>query len=155
MKIPVKFLIGVIAIIIGISVALVCVLSQHSSHETVIADYISAINDGDLEAMMKRAPSYFDDYDGASENTDPIQVALSNSCFYVPGGVEKVNCVEFLGCELVNKEVPEGYREITGNIVSVLCKVEYVDAEEETQSVIIQKRVKVIEQNGDYIIMRD
>ncbi|MBR6501844.1 MAG: hypothetical protein IKT42_00215 [Clostridia bacterium] len=157
MKIPVKFLIGVLAIIIGISVALVCVLSQHSSHEAVIADYISAINDGDLEAMMEYAPSYFNvfgyGYEDSSEETDPIKAALGKSCFSIPADAEKVNYVEFLGCELVNNDVPEEYRETTGNVIAILIKIEYVDADEETQTIIREKTVMVFEQNGNYIIM--
>ena len=157
MKIPVKFLIGVLAIIIGISVALVCVLSQHSSHEAVIADYISAINDGDLETMMEYAPSYFNvfgyGYEDSSEENDPIKVALSKSCFSVPASAEKVNYVEFLGCEVVNKDVPEEHRETMGNVIAILIKIEYVDADEETQTIIREKTVIVFEQNGDYIIM--
>ena len=129
MKFPVKFLIGVLAIIIGISGALVCVCSQHSSEEAAIADYISAINDGDMETMMQYAPNYFQSASANSKETDPIKAALNKSCFYAPSDAEKINYIEFLGCELANTEIPEEYRELTGSVIDILYKIEYVDAE--------------------------
>lgn len=161
MKFPVKFLIGVLAVVIGITGIIVCLVAQGSSEKGLIADYISAINDGDLEAMSKYAPSLsgmlggnYDNLDALEGESDPVKQALDESCLPCPSEAVKVNCVELLGCS-VNKEedILTGITSVGSAQVNVLIKVEYVDADDEVQSKIYSDKLWLANQGNQYVIV--
>lgn len=152
MKLPIKFLIGVLAIIIGVSGAIVCLCTQGTEEEGYISEYVSAINDADLEKMATYGQGAFKEYEGLDEK-DPIKAALAKSCFGAPDDAEKVNSVELVGCVIREQPQAEFYLELSSIDVKALIEMEYIDKDGDTVSKLLDYQVIMIKQNGQYVIV--
>ncbi len=154
MKFPVKFIIALCAILIGISGILVCVL-PHYGAQKVVYDFVEAVERGDTEAMLnctalsqmssQLSSSVSSELMSATDPADPD--ALIRSMLSLPSGSD-VTSVTVLGCtaeETVELSAP-GYR------VTALIQATYIDDEGEEQTDIVSRNYHIAKIGNDYKI---
>jgi len=140
MKFPFRFTLGVIALIIG----LIGIFSSLSSHYTdaqeVVADYVEAINDGNMQEMISctmasmgninmNMNTNINGTDG--ESVDAKLQCLTKSSFSVPEGAVKINSIELIGCSQTEQSTGFG---VQGYNVTALVEMTFEDAKGETQT---------------------
>lgn len=154
MKFPIKFIIALCALVIGITGILICVL-PHYGAQKVVYDFIKATEKGDTEAMLNcTALSQMSSQLSSSVNsellsaTDPADPdALIRSMLSLPSEVD-VTGVTVLGCtaeETVELSAP-GYR------VTALIQATYIDGEGEEQTDIVSRNYHIAKIGNDYKI---
>lgn len=167
-------IISLLAFVIGLVGVIVCLTPGTTAPDKVVAGYIDAINDGDVEAMNEyrmTASDMFGDLGGSlgelgdlgdlmgsgtAQQATPgneIYTALASSGLSarnrLPEGVTQVTAVELCGC--VDGEVQSAFG-MTGLDVTAVVKVTYVDAEGKEKSFYSDESFGIVKGNDGYKI---
>ena len=167
-------LIALLAAIVGLIGAIICLVPGQTKADKVIAQYVSAINSGKTEKMSKYTYSLSDlasefageEYAGLVgaleeyseeenvENKDKIYGALTSSVFNanskLPSDITKVKSVKLVGC-VDGEEITE--LDITGISVNVILKIDYVDAKGKNQTTYSSETIELIKVENKYYII--
>lgn len=167
MKFPIRVIIGLAMLVIGAVGLVFCLLPQYSAAEQVVANYVSAIDAGDIEKMASYTSSgsitktfgdALDDfgitedaleYEGETEEetveADPVLQALRSSSIAAPDDAVSIQSVELIGCTSGAEESAFG---MTGCDVTALVRIEYTDANEVAHSKVVEENFPLIDVNG-------
>ncbi|MBO5796801.1 MAG: hypothetical protein J6R77_00450 [Clostridia bacterium] len=170
-------IISLLAFVIGLVGVIVCLTPGTTAPDKVVAGYIDAINDGDIEGMSEYMMTASDmlgdlgnslgadmdslndlrgEVSGGQAQAAPgneIYSALSTSGLRarnrLPEGVTQVTAVELCGC--VDGEVQSAFG-MTGLDVTAVLKVTYVDAEGKEQFFYSNESFGIVKGNDGYKI---
>lgn len=170
-------IISLLAFVIGVVGLIVCLTPGRTAPDKVVAGYVDAINDGDLEKMSEYMMTASDmlgslsdslgslgseldglmgEMSGGQAQAAPgneIYSALSASALQarnrLPEGVTQVTAVELCGC--VDGEIQAAFG-MTGVDVTAVLKVTYVDAEGKEKSFYSNERLGLVKGNDGYKI---
>lgn len=151
MKFPVKFVIAVCVLLVGLAGLIVCVV-PHYGVEKVVYQYIDAAQDGDVEEMMEctavsQLAGAFGGLDVSGMMGSVSPESVIRDTFGIPGDATLVS-VDTLGCtvEEGNTFYGAGYR------VRALIKTVYTDVEGAEQTRITEKSFSVMDTGEGYKI---
>ena len=172
MKFPIKFIIALLALVIGITGALVCLLPRYGP-EKVVYDYIAAAQKGDSEKMynctaMKSIENALnnmygsnndvygelkEDYEEETEDdtveTAPVDTSLIRTVVSLPENAKQVTSTKVIGCE----STAASDFGIMGYNVTALIKVTYLDDKDEECTKVSSKHFSVVKTDNSYKIM--
>lgn len=147
MKFPIKFLVALLALVLGITGVLVCVI-PHYGPEKIVYDYVAAVEKGDADKITDcYAPSQMMGMDSVmNEIAGAVSANLAQYMLNVPKDA-KVESIRVIGCSVEeSKETLNSY-----NVVA-LIEGEYVDAEGATQTTVVDRDFTVIKTQKGYKI---
>ena len=101
MKFPIKFLVALLALVLGITGILVCVI-PHYGPEKVVYDYVAAIEKGDAEKIVDcYATSQLTGMDSSvlDEMSSAVSANLAQLMLNIPKE-SKVESMDVLGCSV-------------------------------------------------------
>lgn len=165
MKFPVKFIIGLLALVIGITGSLICLLPRYGP-EKVVYNYISAAEKGNAEKMYEYTTqkdvsnalnnmfgSYYTDEDETieieTETETSVSTSLLSQILPVPDAAKEVTSAKVLGCDY------ETFSElgIMGYKVKALVKLSYTDDEDKEFTEVLTKTYSVVKIENAYKII--
>ena len=148
MKFPIKFLVALLALVLGITGILVCVI-PHYGPEKVVYDYVAAIEKGDAEKIVDcYATSQLTGMDSSvlNEMSSAVSANLAQLMLNVPKE-SKVESMDVLGCSVEeDKETLNSYN------VTALIEGKYVDAEGATQTTVVTRSFALLKTPNGYKI---
>lgn len=174
MKNGIRVGIALLAFLVGVIGLVVCLVPHYSAPDKIIARYVAAINDGNVEKMNKCMLSGSEEFSNllgkemgdiddllgslsSSEEAAPgnaAYVALQSSTFSagnrLPDDVTEVKAVELYGCTDGETQTMMG---ITGLSVDVILKVTYVDGEGAEQTLFSEEDLNLIKSKSHYMIV--
>lgn len=147
MKFPIKFLVALLALVLGITGVLVCVI-PHYGPEKVVYDFVAAVEKGDAEKIADcYASSLLSELDGAAEEMmGKVSANLAQRMLDIPQE-SKVESIQILGCS-----VEEGKEILDSCKVVALIEGEYVDAEGATQTTVVSRNFAIVKTKKGYKI---
>lgn len=148
MKFPIKFLVALLALILGITGVLVCVI-PHYGPEKVVYDYVAAVEKGDADKITDcYASSLLSEMDSVlGELSGAVSAHLAQSMLGISKEA-KVESVKVLGCSVEESEDTLNSYEIVA-----LIEGEYVDAEGATQTQVKSRSFSVAKTQKGYKII--
>ena len=156
MKFPVKFIIGLIILVIGISGSAVCLSPHYSAPEKVVAKYVKAVDNNNIKKMISCtiandvANALGGDFaEEVVPDSDSDSDALAKSFINSPENAKKIKSVKLLGCTIGENESAFG---ITGCEVTALIKITYLDDEDEKKTFVTEENITVIKTPRGYKI---
>jgi hypothetical protein len=165
--------ISLLAFVVGVVGLIVCLTPGRTAPDKVVAGYIDAINDGDMEKMSKYMMTASDimgnmgdmglgELSGLMGGTGTAQQAVPGNEIYsalmssglrarnrLPEGVTQVTAVELCGCADGEAQAAMG---LTGLDVDVILKVTYTDAEGAEKSFYSSEYFSLIKGQDGYKI---
>ena len=147
MKFPVKFLIAVLAFIIGLTGVIICIV-PHYGPEKVVQNFFTAAEEGNVQKMLDCtvASQMGGEFaEGLLSQTNAAEI--KNNVFGVPEGGTLVE-VEVLGFAVDEAVVDT----LAGYEVTALVKVVYKDAEGAEQELIMQESFSLMDAGNGYKI---
>ncbi|MEE0928821.1 MAG: hypothetical protein UIG59_06485 [Acutalibacteraceae bacterium] len=156
MKFPVKFIIAVCALVIGISGIVACVVPYYGP-EKVVYQYVKAAADGDLQKMYKCtvAPEISDTLDGTNlegiidAGSDLVSSeGLAGLIVSPPADDPKILSMKILGCTL---EAGGDYLGVGYEVKALIETVYTVDDGEELEY-LSEKTFRLVKTNNGYKI---
>ena len=148
MKFPIKFLVALLALVLGITGILVCVI-PHYGPEKVVYDYVAAIEKGNAEKIVDcYATSTLTGVDSSAlgELSSTVSANLAQRMLNIPKE-SKVESMDVLGCSVEeDKDILNGYN------VTALIEGKYVDAEGATQTTVVARNFAIVQTSKGYKI---
>ncbi len=161
MKFPVKFVIGLVALIVGIVGVIICLVPHYAAPESPVASYVAAVNKGDLGKMAKctLSPSDLGGLGGLSDmlgdmmpqqsGVVDVKTALEQSFISCPDDAATVQSVELIGC--VSGELQSAMG-MSGCEVEAIIKITYTDEAGAEKVVVTNESFGVAKLKGSFKI---